>query len=273
MAIKNVDPGTTDYSMAELVAVEMSRNLAENDSGPIGAVGAGATMPMAACRLAQLTVAPNLCWICGGPVNPTFDHLSMTAFDPESMAGAESKLRMLDVIDMGLTGNWGFGFSGGLQMDKFGNTNMIGIGAYDHLKVRGPGQVGLIWAGTMKMTYLFFWHHNRRIFVDKVDFINGPGFQEGGDSRWKYSPADSMGPRIVYTPICTMDFEETSRKARLRSVHPGYTVDDVVANTGFELILPRNVQTTKPPTEEELQILRTSVDRGGVLKSYPLTVG
>ncbi len=271
MAI-TVDPGTTAYSMAELMAVEMSRNLADDD-GQIGVVGAGATLPMAACRLAQLTVAPNLWWICGGPVNPTFDHLSMTAFDPESMAGAEAKLIMMDVIDMGLTGNWRFGFSGGMQVDRFGNTNMIGIGPYDNLKVRGPGQVGLIWAGTMEKTYLFFWHHNRRIFVDKVDFVNGPGFLDGGDSRWKFSPANSMGPVLAYTPICTIDFEETSRRARLRSVHPGHTVKEVVANTGFELILPENVPTTKPPTKEELRILRTSVDRGGTLKTYALTVG
>ena len=60
---------------------------------------------------------------------------------------------------------------------------------------------------------------------------------------------------------------------RLVSVHPGYTVDDVVANTGFELVIEGEVPITTPPTEWELGVLRNQVDRGGKLRSRRLTVG
>jgi len=77
----------------------------------------------------------------------------------------------------------------------------------------------------------------------------------------------------VFTPICVMDFEEGSHRARLKSVHPGYGVDDVVANTGFEMVVPADVPTTTAPTNEELKLLRTQVDRDRVLKSFRLTFG
>jgi len=272
---KIADPGTDKYSMAELMVVEMARHLVDCD-GKVGVVGSAATMPMAAIRLAKLTVAPNLWWLCGdsGAINPTFDRLPETAAHSRNMVGAEARNAMMEVLEMGLRGDcWGFGFQGGMQMDKFGNANMIGIGSYDNLKVRGPGAVGTPWAISIEYVYMFFWHHNRRIFVEKVDFISAPGFLEGGDSRWKVAKPEAKGPALVYTPICVMDFEEVSRKARLRSINPGYTVDDAVENTGFEPALPENVPMTSPPTDEELQILRTRVDRDGVLKKFRLTVG
>ncbi|MDB9823266.1 hypothetical protein OAC89_06175 [Deltaproteobacteria bacterium] len=70
-----------------------------------------------------------------------------------------------------------------------------------------------------------------------------------------------------------MDFEETSHAARLKSVNPGYSVDDVVSNTGFEIILPEDIPATTEPTDEELDILRNQVDRDGVLKKFRLTFG
>jgi glutaconate CoA-transferase subunit B len=133
--------------------------------------------------------------------------------------------------------------------------------------------VGTPWGISIEIGYLFFWHHNRRVFVEKVDYITGPGFLQGGESRWKVAKPQAKGPAFVYTPICVMDFDGVSRAARLRSVNPGYTVDDVVKNTGFELIVPKNVPMTTSPTDEELDLLRTRVDRDGVLKKFRLTVG
>lgn len=267
-------PGTDVYSMAELIVIEMARNLEECD-GKVGVVGSAATLAMAAIRLAKETMAPNLWWLCGdsGAINPTFDRLPETAAHSRNLVGAEARNAMMDVLEMGLRADWGFGFQGGLQMDKFGNTNMIGIGSYENLKVRGPGAVGTPWSISIEKVYLFFWHHNRRIFVEKVDFITGPGFLKGGNSRWEIAKPQAKGPAFVYTPICVMDFEETSKRARLKSVNPGYSVDDAIENTGFELIIPKQVPMTTAPTEKELEILRTRVDRDGVLRKFRLTVG
>jgi glutaconate CoA-transferase subunit B len=63
-----------------------------------------------------------------------------------------------------------------------------------------------------------------------------------------------------------MDFEENTKRMRLKSVHPGVTVEQVIANTGFELIIPEGVPTTEPPTKEELWLLRNRIDVEGVLR-------
>jgi glutaconate CoA-transferase subunit B len=256
-----VHPNTTRYSMAELVVVEMSRHLAEDD-GNFGGIGAVALLPMAAIRLAQLTVAPNLCWFSGGSgaINPATDRLSRTSWDPRNTYGCEAKAYMIDVVDFEMGTRDGWTFLGGMQIDKSGNANMIGIGPYEKLKVRGPGTVGVIWVGAHK-TYLYTEHHNRRIFVEKADFVSGAGFTSRG------------GAALTYTPLCVMDFEEGTHRMRLLSVHPGYSTSDVIANTGFELIIPDDVPMTKSPTDNELEILRAHIDRDGLLKEYKLTVG
>jgi glutaconate CoA-transferase subunit B len=68
------------------------------------------------------------------------------------------------------------------------------------------------------------------------------------------------------TPLAILDFEEQSKRLRLRSVHPGIAVEQVVANTGFALIVPERVPVTEAPTPEELDILRRRVDPQGLLR-------
>jgi glutaconate CoA-transferase, subunit B len=166
----------------------------------------------------------------------------------------------------------GAGGLGGLQVDKYGNINLLGIGGpYPNLKVRGPGSVGTLWLGAAQ-TNVFLEHHNKRLFVEKVDYVTGAGWLTGGDSRHKTLNGRD-GPRYVWTPIAVCDFTEDEHRMRLATVHPGYTVADVVANTGFELVIPPKVPTTTPPTDWELNELRTKVDRSGVLKRRRLTVG
>ncbi|MFK0154729.1 CoA-transferase [Streptomyces sp. NPDC090493] len=265
--------GAAAYSTAELMAVVMSRALEHND-GQVGGVGAGATIPMAALRLATLTVAPGLNWFCGssGGFNPTFDHLPLTAADPRALHGAEATQTMQDIVDLGGSGRWGFGFHGGMQIDRYGNANLIGIGPYDNLRVRGPGSVGLPWAARMSGAYLFTWHHNPRVFVERVDHLSGPGWLDGDSSRAEL--LDGVpGPRLVFTPLCVMDFHETSHAMRLLSVHPGHSVGDVAAQTGFDVIVPDDVPETPRPTDQELFLLRTRVDRGRQLRDLRLTVG
>jgi glutaconate CoA-transferase subunit B len=266
--------GSNDYSIAELMAVCMARALARED-GKLGGVGAAAVVPMAAARLAVLTTAPNLWWFCGGAsgLNPTFDRLPRSSADPRAAIGATGRKTMLDVVDMGITGRWDWGFNGGLQIDMYGNINMVGIGPHPKLKVRGPGTVGTIWTGTLRRPYLYTMHHAARVLVETCDYVSGPGYLTGGHSRWERTGNDTEGPQLVFTPLAVLDFEPDSKRMRLKSVSPGYSVDDVRKNTGFELIVPADVPSTEPPKDHELFVLRSQVDRDGVLKSVRTTVG
>ncbi len=90
------------------------------------------------------------------------------------------------------------------------------------------------------------------MFVDKVDFVSGVGNNRG-----------AAGIKRIVTNLCSIDFVSADRSARLQSVHPFHSVDDVVANTGFDLDV-KNVTETRAPTDEELKLIRDVLDPGGL---------
>jgi glutaconate CoA-transferase subunit B len=145
------------------------------------------------------------------------------------------------------------------------------IGDWAKPKVRGPGSVGLVFLGGFRTSYIYAEHHSPRVFVDKVDFVSGGGWLDGGDSRSKVFRPESDGPRRVFTPLGVFDFESESKRMRPIKVHPWSTVERIQEATGFELLVSEDVRTVDPPDEEELDILRTQVDRDGVLRRYPST--
>ncbi len=150
---------------------------------------------------------------------------------------------------------------GAAQLDKFGNANNSVIGGdYHHPKVRLPGTAGLGDMGSIGKR-LFFWNanHNPRSIVDKVDFVSAAGYLGGGDERARLGLEG--GPELVITNLAVLDFEPASKHMRIRSVHPGVTVDEVQAATGFELLLPDGeVPETEAPTQEQVRLIREEID-------------
>ena len=275
-------PGTDRYSMAELMAILLAR-MAAGDAESAGGGGANQIISLAGNKLAQATTAPNVWLFTGGAgvYNGKFDRLPLGTWDSRCGQDAECKIPLIDIADgltKGVNDNLpkrvqrvGAGGLGGIQVDKYGNINMIGIGPHPKLKVRGPGTVGSIWLGAAQ-TNIFLQHHGKRLFVEKCDYVSGAGWLTGGDARAK-TLNGREGPRYVWTPIAVMDFTEDEHRMRICTVHPGYTVADVVANTGFELVIPDNVPQTVAPTDYELEMLRTKVDPDGQLRKKRVTVG
>ncbi|HLC27024.1 MAG TPA: CoA-transferase [bacterium] len=253
------------YSTAELMAVVLSRELRD---GEFGALGAASQIPMAAVKLAKLTHAPNLSWLCGGSgaINSKLPTLLQSAADYRNLFGAEYRTSMEDVVDMEMRGRVHFACLGGMQIDQYGNSNMVCVGDYHNPTVRGPGTVGLIFTAAFGRVYIYLHHHNPQILVEKVDFISGPGFYDGSRMRDEFVNKNAKGPCMVLTPLAVFDFDEISRKMRLCSVHPGCTVEQVLAKTGFRPLLKEPITQTQAPTEEELALLRTQVDPEGVLR-------
>ena len=71
----------------------------------------------------------------------------------------------------------------------------------------------------------------------------------------------SGGPQLCITNLCVFDFEPSSKRMRLASLHPDVTAEQVQESTGFEVAMPDgDIPTTAEPTAEELHILRTEVD-------------
>jgi glutaconate CoA-transferase subunit B len=258
-----------DYSAQELMAVFLARDLKD---GEVLRVGVAMPVVEAAVRLAHLMHGPNMELVFfGARMNVAHLHsLPMPAFgwDRRVVRWAESYSdaghRFERVKDWG---NHVF-FIGGVQVDPYGNTNLIGVGAdYRRLRFRGPGSVGTATLSThVGRYYIVLNTHTPRIFVERCDYVSAYGWGTGGvDARRKLG-LPGGGPKYCVTPLCVLDFAEDTKRMGLRSVHPGVPEVEVQKQTGFSLAPSAPVAVTEPPTPEELQMLRTRVDRTGFLR-------
>jgi hypothetical protein len=97
------------------------------------------------------------------------------------------------------------------------------------------------------------------VFVEELAFRTGTGHVDGG--AWRRTVgAPGAGPVAVITPLCVFDFATPGRRARVRSLHPGVTAEDVRGASGFDVAIDADVPTSVPPTDEELRVLREVVD-------------
>ena len=256
----------SDWTTPELMAVVMSRHLA---AGEVAIMGAVSSLPMAACRLAQETHAPGLWYVAGGSgaVNPHLSPIPESSCD-ERLLRADCVLPLPDVVMLEGRGDvFDVFFAGGLQIDAHGNTNLARVGDAAHPKLKGPGGVGLPFLPLAGRVVVYTMSHDPRTFVEKVDFVSGPGFL-GGPGEWSRKRRDGHGPALVVTPLCTMDFDPTTLRARIRSKHPGVSAARVQEMTGFDLRLPaeNEVPETPAPSQHELEILRR-IDSAGLLRT------
>ena len=256
----------SDYSTAELLAVVLSRELQDEH---VGILGTRSETAYAACRLAQRTTAPGL-WFMSGPsgvVNPGVDTIAPIA-DYALFPGSEALSDLTDNLDFIDWSHRFFDFAvlGGLQVDRYGNLNTVAVGDWHQPKVRGPGAIGAsVLAAHAGRFFILLPDHSTRIFRPVVDFVSALGFGRTGTERASLG-VPGGGPKLLISPLGTFDFTEDTHELRLRTLHPGATVDEVQERTGFPVILPDHpVQITTVPTEAELSILRTEIDRTHVL--------
>ena len=145
-----------------------------------------------------------------------------------------------------------FFLSGG-QIDGQGNINLVSIGDYAHPKARFPGSFGSAYLYyVVPRVILFRLDHTPRTLVKQVDFISAPGVSADN----VYRPG---GPIALITPRCLFAFDRARKGFRLESVHPGHTVEEIVANTGFDFERPADVPVTPTPSAETLRIIRNVV--------------
>ncbi|GBC76823.1 3-oxoadipate CoA-transferase subunit A [bacterium HR08] len=250
------EPEEAPPSVGELLAVIFSRLV---EDGDVVGVGTGCVEVAAGLRLAQLTHAPNLSFIMGGTgaLNPNAEELPLSVNSARAISRAEAVLRLDDLFDMELKGGLDVMFLSGLQIDRHGNVNLVGVGPWSAPRLRGPGSVGLELAPRARRRVAFFRRHTRQVFVERVDFISAPG---------SVPRVITGGAYWVVTDLAVMDFDDEGRM-RLVSLHPGVTVEQVRERTGFELVIPATVPMTPPPRREELRLLRTRVDRRGLLRA------
>lgn len=242
-----------DYNTAEMVCVMSARFL---EDGKI--VFGGAGMPLIACILAQKMHAPRLTILFeGGVIGPHVEVGRMPPSTNEQRAArrANMLLPITDILLLQQRGYVDYGFLGGAQIDMHGNLNSSFIGDPAKPKVRLPGTGGANDIASLASKILVSMHHEKKRFVEHVDFVTAPGYLNGGDSR-KKAGLTAGGPYKVITHLGIFGFDQHSKRMRLETLHPGATVEEVKERTGFEMLFPAKIEYTKAPTDEELRVLR-----------------
>ncbi len=231
--------------------------------------GMASFLPVSAFMLARLTHAPRLVWLAGATgLDPRPARVPASTL--ESPLWSDSVMYMEqygDFWNYALNGRWLQKFCvGAAQLDKYGNANNSVIGSDYHApKVRLPGTAGLGDMGSIgKLLYYWNPNHSPRSLVEKVDFISAAGYLGGGDERERLGL--SGGPQALVTNLAVLDFQADTRRMRLKSRHPGVTVDRVIEATGFELVIPDEVPVTAEPTAEQVRLIRDVIDPDGMRK-------
>ena len=240
------------YTASELLAVMSARLLEDGQC-----VFAGVGIPLLAATLAQRLQAPGLTILFeGGVVGPFVvpGELPPTTNEQRCTRRANMVMGITDVLLLLQRGYVDLGFMGGAQIDRYGNLNSSFIGDSDNPKVRLPGTGGGNDISSLTQMIVAMKHEKRR-FVDKVDFITSPGFLNGRTSR-RDSGLITGGMYRVVTDLAVLGFDEETRSMKVEALHPGVTPEEVQDNTGFELLIAAHVPTTEPPRADELAVLR-----------------
>jgi acyl CoA:acetate/3-ketoacid CoA transferase beta subunit len=250
------------YTPSELLICLSSRVM---EDGTTAFIGTG--IPMLAASLAQSMHAPNLVAVFEfGGTGAILEKLPLAVGDMRTYNKALHASGITDIMETSQRGFIEYGFLGGAQIDAYGNLNSTVIGDVLKPKVRLPGSGGGNDVGSCCWRTIAIMRQDKRRFIEKIDFVTTPGFLTGPGAREESGLPRDTGPYRVVTNLGVLGFDDETKKMMLLSVNPGVTVQEVVDNTGFELLMADEIGENPPPTDEELSILREKVDPDGLYR-------
>ena len=227
-------------ALADVIAVACAE--AWRGDGEIFASGMG-VMQMLGARVARATFEPDL-MISDGEAFYVSGDLPIGG----TQKLVEGWIPFRGVFDT-LAGGRRHVMMGASQIDRYGNSNIANIGPWAKPKSQLLGVRGGPGNTVNNATSFFIPKHQSTVFVSSVDMVSGVGYDRAKKVGGFIAKRHDL--RRVVTNLAVLDFNSPDNSMRLVSVHPGVSVDDVVANTGFELVIPANVPVSRPPTAEE----------------------
>jgi glutaconate CoA-transferase subunit B len=236
----------------EVMTVNAARAL---DDGSVCFVGIG--LPSTAANLARRLHAPDATLVYeSGALGAKPDRLPLSIGDGILADTATAVVSVPEVFSYWLqAGRIDVGFLGAAQLDRFGNINTTVIGDYAHPRVRLPGAGGAPEIATSAGEVFVIIRHSPRALVERVDFISSFGHGDGGEARARLG-LPGRGVTLVVTDLGLLEPDPRTRELTLVAVHPGIRVEQVLERTGWDLAVAHNVGTTRPPTAEEITVLR-----------------
>ena len=220
--------------------------------------GVSSPLPVLAMSVARNTHAPDMGYISGAEgVDPVVDRVYPSSFDTRHNRNAVAYFGLHEAFDLAQRGELNVMFLGAAQIDRYGNTNLSVIGDIDRPKIQLPG--GAASAFLMPITpKVVIWNtrHSNRVFVDKVDFVTGQGYNNRPEEYRE-------NELVVISNLGVMNFKNPNRVMQIQSYHPGHTVDEIKEKTGFDLPVAPDVAETPVPGPEVIDFIST-IDPDGV---------
>lgn len=242
---------TGDYTSDDMMTVAAARALR---SGAVCFVGIG--LPSTAANLARHLHAPDCVLIYeSGCIGAKPTRLPSSIGDGVLAEYADAVIGVPEIFAYWLqAGRIDVGFLGAAQIDRFANLNTTVIGPYDRPAVRLPGAGGAPEIAASCGEVIITLRHTPRAFVERLDFVTSVGYGTGGDHRARLGLRGG-GPSAVITDLGVLRPDPVDRELVLTDVHPGVTVDQAVAATGWPLRVADDVAVTAAPTSVELATL------------------
>ena len=241
------------YTLAQLMVTAAAREIADGE-----VVFVGMRLPLLGFLLANSTHAKNAVgsYELGIVRESLAPEPILTMGDLPNLYYAQWLADTADVMGLLQQGRVDVGFIGGAQVDRFGNLNTSYIGGAQRVEARLPGSGGACDLASLAQRHIIIMKHEKRRFVERVDYITSPGWGEGGAWR-QHSGLPRGGPSRVITTLGIFSFDSTTREMVLTSVHPGVSPAQVKALSGWPLRVAGEVDRTPVPTEAELKMLRS----------------
>lgn len=253
----------TDYGLDELMAICLSRYI-KNDM--LCMHGGDSYLPMAALRFARLNHAPDMAYFGGvtGFLNPAPEILPEMANDVWYCHNVELSYEFENLFDLAERREMDLMFFAGGQVDQYGNINANFLGSPEKIKTKLAGSGGTAnLYGRIPNVIIWTTAHEKRdghsSLVAHCDFISGHGNPPPG----KQYPGET-GPTACVTDLGIFGFDKETGIMKLEALYPDTTVEDILANTGFQPVVPDKVPVVAPPTREEIYLLRYKADPTGI---------
>ncbi len=239
------------FTPGEIMVTAAAREIQDGD-----VVFVGMRLPLLAFQLAKLTHAPRAAGVFeNGVVRLTpCDQFLYTMGDPPNIAAASMCTRLLLVMSLLGRGRVDVGFIGGAEVDRFGNVNSSYIGPPHRPQIKLPGSGGACDIASLARRLVIIMAHEPHRFRQAVDYVTSPGYLRGAAQRRALGLPG--GPAALITTLGVFGFAPESGEAVLRSYHPGVSVREIRAQTGWDLLVAPDVEETPQPTEEDLRLIR-----------------
>ena len=266
MTVTAIEPTSTEVSTivprADVMVAAIAAELRQGDHAFIG-LGTGGRafvnavgIPSVAIELARRARDIDLIAQYGVLFEPDLAQTPSSFADPYLLRWPASAHVPVDVcLDMFRRGKITVSFISGVQIDLFGNLNSVAIGDHDRPEVRLTGPIAQTDHAAYAGRTIVVLPHERRTFVEKVDFISAVGYGDGPDFRRRHGLLGG-GPALVVTELATLRFAPETKRIFLASIHPGVSLAEVLDRTGFALDHSEVVPVTPAPTPEESRLIQ-----------------